>query len=100
MEAKIKFWAVLEESSLKEVLEASWEEDCPAGLRGLVGFTERACKAERIERIGPESGDLCLFLCYLDRTKATNWKNPLLWIFVSVIERSRQTEQAVDLWFP
>jgi len=87
MEAKIKSQTAFEESSLKGVVE-----DCPAGLRGVVGFMKRALDEEGV---GPEAGRTCLSPCGLDRSeKVINWKNTL------ISERSRYTEQAVDLWFP
>lgn len=73
MEAKIKSQAVFEESSLKEVVEASWGgKDSAAGLRGGIGFTKRALKEERF---GLEAGKTCLSSYGLDRSEKTiNWK--------------------------
>lgn len=87
MEAKIKSQAVFEESSLKEVVEASWGEDSAAGLRGGIGFTKRALKEERF---GLEAGKMCLSSYGLDRSaKTINWMN----IFFLISERSRQSRR-------
>lgn len=43
---------MFEESSPKEVVEPSWGEDCPDGLRSMVVYTKRALKEERV---GPEA---------------------------------------------
>lgn len=73
VEAKMKSQTVFEESSVKEVVEASWGEDCPGGLRGGVGFTKRALKEERV---GPEAGKTYLSSSpFCQDHRRTNWKN-------------------------
>ncbi|KAI1237829.1 hypothetical protein IHE44_0013916 [Lamprotornis superbus] len=48
VEAKIKSQTAFEESSLKTWWKHAQGNDCPAGLRGWVGFTKRAVKEERV----------------------------------------------------
>lgn len=77
---RLKSQIAFEESSLKEVVEASEEQGgrLPSWVRGGVGFMKKDLKEVGV---GPEAGKTCLSSCSRDRSDMMiNWKKPLPYV--------------------